>query len=66
VSLTDVVFDNDSNLFFSSQEEDLIPAKTLDETQQLNVTAGSTFERTITVVKGSSSLGMRMGMSIPL
>ncbi|KAG1952473.1 multiple PDZ domain protein [Pimephales promelas] len=40
------------------KEEDLIPAKTLDETQQLNVTAGSTFERTITVVKGSSSLGM--------
>ncbi|XP_056103104.1 multiple PDZ domain protein isoform X3 [Rhinichthys klamathensis goyatoka] len=40
------------------KEEDFIPAKTADETQQLNVTAGSTFERTITVVKGSSSLGM--------
>ncbi|XDV17672.1 hypothetical protein PO909_023502, partial [Leuciscus waleckii] len=40
------------------KEEDFIPANTADETQQLNVTAGSTFERTITVVKGSSSLGM--------
>ncbi|KAK7169918.1 hypothetical protein R3I94_000225 [Phoxinus phoxinus] len=40
------------------KEEDFIPAKPADETQQLNVTAGSTFERTITVVKGSSSLGM--------
>ncbi|XP_067283512.1 multiple PDZ domain protein isoform X3 [Pseudorasbora parva] len=40
------------------KEEDFIPTKTADETQQLNVTAGSTFERTITVVKGSSSLGM--------
>lgn len=60
-SVFDVVFYEDSILFFT-QEEDFIPTKTTDETQQLNITAGSTFERTITVVKGSSSLGMRMGM----
>ncbi|KAF4110514.1 hypothetical protein G5714_007545 [Onychostoma macrolepis] len=40
------------------KEEDLLPDKPADETQQLNAAAGSSFERTITVVKGSSSLGM--------
>ncbi|XP_016391188.1 multiple PDZ domain protein [Sinocyclocheilus rhinocerous] len=40
------------------KEEDLLPDKPADETQQLNAAAGSSFERTITVVKGTSSLGM--------
>ncbi|XP_051755920.1 multiple PDZ domain protein isoform X5 [Ctenopharyngodon idella] len=51
-------FDQMTRQASTPKEEDFIPAKTMDETQQLNVTAGSTFERTITVVKGSSSLGM--------
>ncbi|KAK9972442.1 hypothetical protein ABG768_025749, partial [Culter alburnus] len=51
-------FDQMTRQASTPKEEDFIPAKTTDETQQLNVTAGSTFERTITVVKGSSSLGM--------
>ncbi|XP_067256050.1 multiple PDZ domain protein isoform X3 [Chanodichthys erythropterus] len=51
-------FDQMTRQASTPKEEDFIPAETTDETQQLNVTAGSTFERTITVVKGSSSLGM--------
>ncbi|XP_016360597.1 multiple PDZ domain protein-like [Sinocyclocheilus anshuiensis] len=43
----------------SPKEEDLLSDKPADETQQLNAAAGSSFERTITVVKGTSSLGMR-------
>ncbi|XP_016106993.1 multiple PDZ domain protein [Sinocyclocheilus grahami] len=42
----------------SPKEEDLLPDKPADETQQLNGAAASSFERTITVVKGTSSLGM--------
>ncbi|XP_016414648.1 multiple PDZ domain protein-like [Sinocyclocheilus rhinocerous] len=40
------------------KEEDLLPDEPADEAQQLNAAAGSSFERTITVVKGNSSLGM--------
>ncbi|XP_051580173.1 multiple PDZ domain protein-like isoform X2 [Myxocyprinus asiaticus] len=40
------------------QEKDFLPPITADESQQVNTTAGSSFERTITVVKGNSSLGM--------
>ncbi|KTF93739.1 hypothetical protein cypCar_00041824 [Cyprinus carpio] len=41
------------------KKEDLLPDEPADEAQQLNAAAGSSFERTITVVKGNSSLGMR-------
>uniref|UniRef100_A0A9J7YSY7 Multiple PDZ domain protein n=1 Tax=Cyprinus carpio carpio TaxID=630221 RepID=A0A9J7YSY7_CYPCA len=40
------------------KKEDLLPDEPADEAQQLNAAAGSSFERTITVVKGNSSLGM--------
>ncbi|XP_026071524.1 multiple PDZ domain protein isoform X2 [Carassius auratus] len=40
------------------KKEDLLPDEPSDEAQQLNAVAGSSFERTITVVKGNSSLGM--------
>ncbi|XP_050970411.1 multiple PDZ domain protein isoform X3 [Labeo rohita] len=40
------------------KEEDVLPDKPADEAQQLNAAAGSSFERTITVVKGNASLGM--------
>ncbi|XP_052004124.1 multiple PDZ domain protein [Xyrauchen texanus] len=40
------------------KEKDFLPPITTDESQQVNTTAGSSFERTITVVKGNSSLGM--------
>ncbi|XP_051992312.1 LOW QUALITY PROTEIN: multiple PDZ domain protein-like [Xyrauchen texanus] len=40
------------------KEGDFLPAITADESQQVNSSAGSSFERTITVVKGNSSLGM--------
>ncbi|XP_052456856.1 multiple PDZ domain protein isoform X6 [Carassius gibelio] len=40
------------------KKEDLLPDEPSDEAQQLNTAAGSSFERTITVVKGNSSLGM--------
>uniref|UniRef100_A0A9J8CP79 Multiple PDZ domain protein n=1 Tax=Cyprinus carpio carpio TaxID=630221 RepID=A0A9J8CP79_CYPCA len=43
----------------TQKEEDLLPDKPADEPQRLNAAAaGSSFERTITVVKGTSSLGM--------
>ncbi|KTG23154.1 hypothetical protein cypCar_00037484, partial [Cyprinus carpio] len=42
----------------TQKEEDLLPDKPADEPQRLNAAAaGSSFERTITVVKGTSSLG---------
>ncbi|XP_073691685.1 multiple PDZ domain protein isoform X2 [Garra rufa] len=40
------------------KEEDVLLDKAADESQQLKAAAGSSFERTITVVKGNSSLGM--------
>ncbi|KAL1270505.1 hypothetical protein QQF64_029521, partial [Cirrhinus molitorella] len=42
----------------TSKEQEDLPDKPEDEVQQLNAAAGSSFERTITVVKGNSSLGM--------
>ncbi|XP_056617919.1 multiple PDZ domain protein isoform X3 [Triplophysa dalaica] len=40
------------------KEEDFLSSEPIDEAQQLNITAGSSYERTITVIKGTSSLGM--------
>ncbi|KAI7814196.1 putative multiple PDZ domain protein [Triplophysa rosa] len=40
------------------KEEDFLSSEPTDEPRQLNVTTGSSYYRTITVIKGTSSLGM--------
>ncbi|KAA0722894.1 Multiple PDZ domain protein [Triplophysa tibetana] len=40
------------------KEEDFLSSEPIDEPQQLNINTGSSYERTITVIKGTSSLGM--------